>query len=102
MDEITLKFKQEGSHYWVETEDRKFHINNRRSTVRKVKTIMNSGEVEAEDADEAILKLTIGEEAANYLIEADLPMPVFFDLTNHILASFDGTTAADVKKAKNA
>jgi len=102
MEDVILKLKQEGSHYWVETGDRIFQINNRRSTVRKVRAVMNSGDISNEDADEEILKITMGEDAAKYLIEADLRMPEFFELTNHILASFDGTTAAEVKKAKNA
>jgi len=100
--EFELKFKHEGSAYWVETKDRKFHINNRRSVVSKVRKFMQSAESEQDDCDEEILRIVFDEESAKALIDMDLPQPEFANLTDHVLASFDGTTIADVRNRKNA
>lgn len=93
MDE-SMKLKREGSHYWLETGNRKFDLNNRRSTAKKFDKLAET----AEDVDVAALRLSLGDEGADHILEQDPPMPDFLNLYYHVLASFQGRDYEDVAK----
>ena len=81
----------------IQIGDKLYPVDNRRSTYKKIQKIDPASE--KLDPDEELLKLALGEENAKELIEKDMDVESFSNLTFLVMSAITGDDYDELKKA---
>ena len=85
------------NHPQLKIGDKLYLVDDRRSTFKKIQAVQESG---IEDADEEIIRLALGKEKADELLNNDdLTFQDFNNLTFYIMAAITGEDYEELKKA---
>lgn len=84
----------------IQIGDKLYTVDNRRSTYKKINEIAKRVQAgEDIDPDEELLKLALGKEQAKEIIDMDLCVESFNELTFIVMSAITGDDAEELKKA---